>query len=179
MSIGALATRSNLAKRISDFNMTCHIYGALEDSIIHAFLECPLASKIRASSPLPSKLWSRRFPSALDNLMYVHDTRGLDEVDTQLGKWVPPPSGIRKLDFDAGCLGDWGRGLGFVVRDSLGDVVLAGTHQFVGFLGPDIAEVEARLFGLHQALLAGFSSLVIEGDSFSVISKLRNKFEPS
>ena len=57
------------------------------------------------------------------------------------------------------------RGLGFMVRDSLGDV-LAGTYQSVGFLGPNVAEAEPCLFGLRQALLVGFTNLVIEDESF-------------
>jgi len=85
-----------------------------------------------------------------------------------------PCLGLRKLNFDVGKLGDWGRGSGFVLWDSLGDVVMVGTHQMAGFHGPDIVEVEACLFSLHHALSAGYFNLVIEGDLLSVISKLRN-----
>ena len=58
----------------------------------------------------------------------------------QLGKWTPPNSGLWKLNFDAGKLGDWGWGLGFVIRDSFADVVIAGSHQSVGFPGPEVAK---------------------------------------
>ncbi|KAJ8425580.1 hypothetical protein Cgig2_003018 [Carnegiea gigantea] len=71
------------------------------------------------------------------------------------------------------------RGLGVIVRDSLGDVVLAGSNQSTSFHDPEVAEAEACLFGIQQALSAGCSSLVVEGDSLLVISKLQNKAEPS
>lgn len=184
MSVRALATRCNIGRRIKDLNMNCHICSALEDSVIHALLECPLATKIQAASPFPPELWSRRYPSVLDNLMFVLDIWGPDEAGDflavlwevwnsrnyfifsspnqtperlahraiafihdyrearlapyastaiQVRKWVPPPLDIWKLNFDAGQLGEWGRGLGFTVRNSLGDVVFAGSHQFVVF----------------------------------------------
>jgi len=58
--------------------------------------------------------------------------------------------GIWKLNFDAGRLGKWGRDFGFVVRNLFGDVVLVGTHQSVGFLGPNIVEAKACLFALAK-----------------------------
>ena len=80
------------------------------------------------------------------------------------------------INFDAGKIGDWGRGFGFVVWDSLGDLMMAGSQQLAGFDGFEIADAEACLFGLHHTLSsAGYSSLVIEGNLLSVISKLRNK----
>ena len=70
----------------------------------------------------------------------------------QTAKWAPPPLGLLKLNFDAGRLAEWGRGLGFVVRDSVSHVVLAGSNQSAGFYGPEVAEAEACLFGIQQAL---------------------------
>lgn len=99
--------------------------------------------------------------------------------NNQLVNWVPPPSVNRKLNFDAGRLVEWGRSLAFVVKDLLGDVVLAWSHQSTGFPRPDVAEAEACLFGLCQALSTGSSSLVTESDSLYDISKLRNKSQPS
>ncbi|KAJ8431206.1 hypothetical protein Cgig2_020317 [Carnegiea gigantea] len=97
----------------------------------------------------------------------------------QAEKWVPLPWDTWKLNFDAGHLGEWGRGLGFIVRDSLGDVVLARSNQSTEFQDPDVTEVEAYLFGIQQALSAAYSSLVMEGGALSVISKIRNKTKPS
>ncbi|KAJ8422352.1 hypothetical protein Cgig2_014893 [Carnegiea gigantea] len=142
---------------------TCHLARSSKT------LEAASSSASKAPNPW-SKLWTLNIPPrtkifgsrdlAFEHLAhrviaFVHDFREArlaprPPSDTQVGKWVPPPSGIWKLNFDAGRLGEWGRGLGFVVRNSLGDVVLAGTHQSVGFLGPDIAEAKACLFALAK-----------------------------
>ncbi|KAJ8435569.1 hypothetical protein Cgig2_020031 [Carnegiea gigantea] len=66
MSIGALATCSNLAKRIRDFNTSCHNCGTLE-SITHALFECPLASAFGLLALFPSNY--RPNASPLDVVM--------------------------------------------------------------------------------------------------------------
>ena len=63
-------------------------------------------------------------------------------------------------------------GLGFVLRDPLGDMVMASTHQMAGFNGSDIAKATACLFSLLHILSAKYSNLVMEGGSLSVVSKL-------
>ncbi|KAJ8431053.1 hypothetical protein Cgig2_005402 [Carnegiea gigantea] len=69
--------------------------------------------------------------------------------------WCLPEFGRWKLNFDAGKLGEWGRGLGFIVCDSLRDIVVAGTKQIMGFHAVDLAEAEACLFEIKQAIKAG------------------------
>ncbi|KAJ8423576.1 hypothetical protein Cgig2_002905 [Carnegiea gigantea] len=163
MCVGALATCSNIAKHIKDYNMNCSICGALEDSVTHALLECPLATAIWEASPFPPEVWDMRYSSIFDSLLQVHESWGPDDAADFLAI-------LGELNFNACCLVEWGCSLGFVVRDSLGDVLLAGCLE--------VTEAEAYLFGIQQALLAGFSSLVIEGDSLLAISKLRKKTEP-
>jgi len=58
------------------------------------------------------------------------------------------------------------------VWDSLGDIFLERSKQVDGFHGVDVVEIEACLFGLQHTLQAVFSSIIVEGDSLSVISKL-------
>ncbi|KAJ8444253.1 hypothetical protein Cgig2_024579 [Carnegiea gigantea] len=65
MCVGALATYSNIAKRIKDYNINCSIGGAIEDSVTHALLECLLATTIWKASPFPPKVWDRRCPRSL------------------------------------------------------------------------------------------------------------------
>jgi len=78
------------------------------------------------------------------------------------------------MNFDAGKLNDWGRCIRFVLRDSMGDVVLAVSKHMSGFHGVETAEVEACLFSFKQVIQAGYSNIIIEGDSLLVISKLQN-----
>lgn len=80
MFVGALATCSNIAKRIKDYNMNCSICGALEDSVTHALLKCPLASAIWEASPFPPEVWDMRYPSILDSLMHVYESREPDDA---------------------------------------------------------------------------------------------------
>ena len=49
--------------------------------------------------------------------------------------WQPPASGLYKLNFDGGAVSGMGWGWGFVIRNSMGDVVLAGVQQGPGFAG--------------------------------------------
>lgn len=50
--------------------------------------------------------------------------------------WKPPVSGILKLNFDGGKIGEHDWGWGFVIHNQDGDIVLAGSKQGVGFAGP-------------------------------------------
>ncbi|KAJ8422247.1 hypothetical protein Cgig2_023106 [Carnegiea gigantea] len=68
-----------------------------------------------------------------------------------------------------------GQGWGIVIRNSSGDVVMAGVQQGLGFAGPEVEEARVCIFGLRQAIAAGFVHLVIEGDCLSLIQKLRSK----
>ncbi|KAJ8448253.1 hypothetical protein Cgig2_025177 [Carnegiea gigantea] len=66
---------------------------------------------------------------------------------------------IIQINGTRGELGERGRGLGFVIRDSVGDVIMAGSNQLSHFHGADIAEAEACLFGPPMAS-CGYSSQI-------------------
>lgn len=121
----------------------------------------------------PERLASR----AIAFIQSFRDTKLHPRTSTQAQQttWKPQEAGCWKLNFDVGKLGDWGRGLGFVIRDSVGDVVMAGSKQDSGFHGLDVAEAEACLFSIQQALFAGYTNIIIKGDCLTVVSKLRNK----
>ncbi|KAL8477832.1 hypothetical protein ACS0TY_029938 [Phlomoides rotata] len=53
---------------------------------------------------------------------------GTDWSRPSAKKWTPPPHGQLKLNSDAGVFSDGTVGLGFVVRDSTGKMVLAGAR---------------------------------------------------
>ncbi|KAJ8433803.1 hypothetical protein Cgig2_025966 [Carnegiea gigantea] len=92
---------------------------------------------------------------------------------------VPPSAGVFKLNFDAGRAGDEERGWEFVIRDHLGDIVLAGVKQDQGFQGAELEEARECLFALRKAVLHGFTRLVVEGDCISLIDRLKAKEKPS
>ncbi|KAJ8421285.1 hypothetical protein Cgig2_023857 [Carnegiea gigantea] len=93
--------------------------------------------------------------------------------------WTPPTSGLFKLNFDGGRLRELGWGWGFVVRNSNGEVVMAGVQQGWGFAGSEVEEARACIFGLKTATEAGFTNLVLEGDYLPLIQKLKNKQVPN
>lgn len=61
----------------------------------------------------------------------------------------------------------------------MGDVVLAGVKQGLGFLGPELEEARACYFVLCTAATHRFGNLVVEGDSQGLIYKLQKKDIPS
>ncbi|KAL5749285.1 hypothetical protein ACOSP7_023888 [Xanthoceras sorbifolium] len=56
-------------------------------------------------------------------------------------------------------------GLGVVVRDSLGFVLLAAVKPVVGDFSPEVAESMAVLFGFQVAMESGFKDLEVETDA--------------
>jgi len=64
-------------------------------------------------------------------------------------KWLPPFQGDAELNFDAGKIRNWGCGLGFVIQDSLGDVLIAGSKQVCGAYDTEVSEAEACVLGVR------------------------------
>ncbi|KAJ8433385.1 hypothetical protein Cgig2_019175 [Carnegiea gigantea] len=61
------------------------------------------------------------------------------------GGWRPPQSGVLKLNIDAGNLGEGRYGWGFVLRDHMGDIVLARCAQGKSFVQAELEEARACL----------------------------------
>ena len=66
--------------------------------------------------------------------------------------WTPPTSGMFKLNFDGGRASEQGCGWGFVVRNSNGEVAMAGVQRGMGFTGLEVEEARACIFGLKKPL---------------------------
>lgn len=80
--------------------------------------------------------------------------------------WHRPPLGILKLNCDGSYKGEDGSGSwGFIVRDSDGDVVIAGRGRVNHLLNPLHAEVIACLQGVQTALNCGIRHLILETDA--------------
>jgi len=69
--VGGLATKDNIARRISNFKVSCDICGHLEDSDTHALFDCPLAMEIWRESEFEKNLWRGRPLVAVDRLLMV------------------------------------------------------------------------------------------------------------
>ena len=69
---------------------------------------------------------------------------------TACSEWRPLDTGYLKLNVDAGRMGEWCFGWGFVLRDHLGDIVMAWSCQGMGFQGAELEETRACLFALNH-----------------------------
>ena len=84
-------------------------------------------------------------------------------------RWVPPPQAVYKLNYDAAVFEDSASsGFGAVIRNSTGEVMAAMTVKGPTVRGSEVAELLACRKALEFAIDAGFSVLIVEGDSVSV-----------
>ena len=94
----------------------------------------------------------------------AQEREGLPSVVIHLELWRPPAHGCMKLNYDGGNMGEttWGRG--FVLRNDLGDIELAGANHGPWFAASRVKEARSCLFGLKCALEIGVCNIVVEGD---------------
>ena len=111
------------------------------------------------------------------NYLHEHKTsKGATKVTgmTAVNRWTAPKHGFIKINFD-GALNKDSRlsGFGAVARDSEGQVLgaLAGKEWYVAM--PEVAEGLAVRRALIWAREMGFSRIIVEGDSLSLINKLK------
>jgi len=84
VGVGALATKVNIARTISNFGMSCDICGNLEDSDTHPLFDCPLAIEIWRESEFEEKLWRCGPQATVEHLMVA--AQSLDKQ--QVGEFV-------------------------------------------------------------------------------------------
>ncbi|XP_021748573.1 uncharacterized protein LOC110714373 [Chenopodium quinoa] len=89
--------------------------------------------------------------------------------------WSPPSPSYYKVNVDAGFIDGLGSGLGVVVRDENGGVLVCGAAQSQDRWDTATAEAKAVMFGLQLAKDAGMDKLVVEGDCLQVIQALKNR----
>ena len=90
-------------------------------------------------------------------------------------KWKAPPSGVFKLNSDVAKGGDDRWGLGAVVRDEVGDVLLAMCDCWQGVCSVESGEAAALRAGLKTAIEAGFSRMIIEVDCLGLFYALSKR----
>lgn len=89
-----------------------------------------------------------------------------------MAEWSPPPSSSVKINFDAGFNHHQRTSYSeIVVRDSIGKILVSQSalHREVGSLF--FTEALASLQAIRLGVRMGFSSVIVEGDSRSVIQK--------
>lgn len=90
-------------------------------------------------------------------------------------RWNAPREGVYKLNTDAAIIKEVGIGMGGVVRDEEGDVMLATCCGLRGISDVDIAEALSARHGLQIASEAGLRNLVLEVDCKKLFLYLSEK----
>ncbi|KAL3527838.1 hypothetical protein ACH5RR_012494 [Cinchona calisaya] len=80
-----------------------------------------------------------------------------------LVKWILPPVGTFKLNFDGSSLSTDHAGGGRVLQDSLGSLILASVNRY-GQATNMVVESRALLDGLHMCCVSGFLDICVESD---------------
>lgn len=88
-------------------------------------------------------------------------------------KWEPPPRDFYKINSDAACFEDGRYGLGGIMRDEVGDVMVATCLVVNGNKDAEIAEALAARHALSTAIEAGLSRVILEVDNMKVFSHLQ------
>lgn len=94
-------------------------------------------------------------------------------VTTSPPRWSPPEVGWVKINFDANVIDDVERGLGVVVCNSDGVLLVTGVRRVWANWDAELSELLAAAFGVELARRLGFSHIVLEGDCAVVISGIR------
>ncbi|KAL8533813.1 hypothetical protein ACS0TY_010001 [Phlomoides rotata] len=67
-------------------------------------------------------------------------------------RWLKPPRGVSKLNTNAAMYRDGTAGLGFIVRNEEGHVMLAGTKRIAVGGSSNLVEAMAILYGLQRVV---------------------------
>ncbi|KAK6162002.1 hypothetical protein DH2020_001843 [Rehmannia glutinosa] len=93
-------------------------------------------------------------------------------------RWMRSESGKVKPNMDMAKFRDWAVRYGFVVRDSEGDVLLAGMKRTYIDGSNTYLEGLALFFVIQQSMLLGFSHFYVESDSKCLIDGIQAKAIP-
>lgn len=89
--------------------------------------------------------------------------------------WSPPPFGSYKLNTDAAPFENGRIGFGAVVRDAIGNVMVASCDYVAGNENVEIAEALAARHGLKVAWEAGLRDIMLEVDNAKLFWHLKKK----
>ncbi|KAL2895848.1 putative 7.3 kDa protein in cox-rep intergenic region [Bienertia sinuspersici] len=90
-------------------------------------------------------------------------------------KWYVPPEGVAKLNTDV-AMGELGIvGIGAILWDSHGDVLMSLCDRWEGECSVVASEAMAVRRGLQVAMEAGFRNFIVETDNMVLYHSLRRK----
>lgn len=89
--------------------------------------------------------------------------------------WYPPCAQFVKINFDEHVGADNTRGLGMVLRDDKGAIILTGTRKVQARWNVELSEAFAALYGLKVASRMGYKRIHLEGDAFNVMAALHKQ----
>ncbi|KAK2664583.1 hypothetical protein Ddye_003157 [Dipteronia dyeriana] len=115
---------------------------------------------------------------------FLRDFKGANEVTyvnrgvvaEKWTRWVPPDHNLYKLNCDV-ALDSIHVGLGMVIRDSLGEVLVTSAQRLVSNVSPQIAKAMAIFKGLQFAMNNGLLPVVIELDAQGVVNYINNDLD--
>lgn len=90
--------------------------------------------------------------------------------------WKAPRNGRVKLNIDAALKKDGLVGLGVIIRDSVGDILLSPRKNVKGSMSVLQAEVTAVQYGLKLAFEAGFRLLEVERTASTLCTSCKQKW---
>ncbi|VVA35847.1 PREDICTED: ribonuclease [Prunus dulcis] len=159
LSLSPTSTKSELDPLSKALLICWQIWEARNNVVFHDS-KATLASCFHAVACVSLDFWR------------LNSTARFDLADSMMIKWHPPPTGWIKVNSDGSLLNSHAS-TGFVIRDSEGHVLIAGSNN-IGENSINVAECVALRDGLAAALDRGWHRM-IEGDSKLVIDSIRGK----
>ncbi|KAL2928741.1 hypothetical protein RDABS01_019525 [Bienertia sinuspersici] len=201
---GSLPVMERLRHRHITMNAMCPICKEEEETIIHAIFECsnvgeiwqhrnlqetinegPAGSfmernKAVVGQPVQQKVMTAAGFKRLveDYVSYAHKVfkqGGHSEIRMQTS-WSVPPHGWVKVNTDAYVPNNGRVGLGVVIRDERGNVLVAGVRK-IEPTEVEMAEAQAALYGVSLARRMGFNKVILEADALRVTMAVKSLAE--
>ncbi|OMO66661.1 hypothetical protein COLO4_30428 [Corchorus olitorius] len=112
----------------------------------------------------------------LSQLSSISDTRTIGVAARAGKRWQPPPMGKLKINVDASfCSSKMEAGLGVVVRNHVGEVVVSASKN-IDFVSNSLyAEVHAILFRFEIALEYDIHDCILESDCLIAVKEIHKE----
>ena len=91
--------------------------------------------------------------------------------------WQAPLDASVKVNFDAHVACGNRRGLGVVIRDNVGKLLLAGARCSKANWSPEVSEAATALYGVELEVGFGYQCVHLEGDSMNVIRAIDQRID--
>ncbi|KAG8488392.1 hypothetical protein CXB51_016552 [Gossypium anomalum] len=181
--------------KLKDFNKDCPRSRASNETLIHAFKDCPTAREILVLGGLNNKLLEGSFSKCIDwieDVMRVLDNKAVSDFVTTLWNswnnrnnflfrvppsekcWLKPPHDIVKINFDA-VVSPKNIGVGMIVRDSDGFVLGGGGSVTDAKMTAAWAKFKALEESIKFAKALNIQKVYIETDCVSLVNRINRR----